>query len=107
MRMRMWFWKAILPLVALMVFVMPSVGQAADVLSGRYVGVEDAAGASIVISPDSEGFRGTFYDAQGLSQDFEADKIGDTAEAVLDFVNTPATAVDGSNNAKSRSVRPA
>lgn len=85
MRVRVWFWKVMLPLVALLVGLMPPAAQATDVLSGRYVGVEDAAGASIVISPDSDGFRGTFYDAQGLSQKFEADKVGDTAEAILDM----------------------
>ena len=57
----------------------------AEDLVGRYLGVEDAAGAQIDIRPDSEGFRGTFYDAAGRSQRFEADRDGDTAEAVLDM----------------------
>ena len=59
----------------------------AEDLVGRYLGVEDAAGAQIDIRPDSEGFVGTFYDAAGQSQQFEADRDGDTAEAVLDMDN--------------------
>lgn len=63
----------------------PVTALAADVLNGRYIGVQDAAGASIQIAPDAEGFRGTFFDPFGKSQDFDADKVGDTAEAVLDM----------------------
>ena len=58
---------------------------AADTLNGSYFGIEDAEGASITISPDSEGFRGVFFDALGNSQEFEADRTEDTAEAVLDM----------------------
>ena len=63
----------------------PVSALAADVLNGRYIGVQDAAGASIQIAPDSEGFRGTFFDPFGKSQDFDADKVDDTAEAILDM----------------------
>lgn len=58
---------------------------AADALNGSYFGIDDAEGASISISPDSEGYRGIFYDARGNSQKFEADRQGDVAEAVLDM----------------------
>ena len=58
---------------------------AAEELSGFYYGVEDATGASIEIRPDQEGFQGTFFDARGNSQAFEADRAGDIAEAVLDM----------------------
>jgi hypothetical protein len=57
----------------------------AEDLKGHYYGVEDAAGASIQIEPDSEGFQGIFFDAAGQSQEFSADRAGDAAEAVLDM----------------------
>lgn len=57
----------------------------ADELSGHYYGVDDASGASIEITPDAEGFVGTFFDAHGNSQEFKADRNGDAAEAVLDM----------------------
>jgi len=57
----------------------------ADTLSGHFYGVDDASGASIEIRPDAEGFVGTFFDAQGNSQQFKADRNGDAAEAVLDM----------------------
>ena len=56
-----------------------------EALSGRYYGVEEAAGASIEIKPDSGGYRGAFFDARGKSQKFKADRLGDIAEAVLDM----------------------
>ena len=59
--------------------------MAADELNGTYLGVDDAFGASIRIAPDSGGFRGTFYDSSGNSQNFSADRTEDTAEAVLDM----------------------
>jgi len=59
-------------------------GQAEE-LEGYYYGVEDAAGASIELRPDPEGYLGTFFDAAGNSQAFEADRNGDAAEAVLDM----------------------
>lgn len=62
-----------------------TVAQAQDTLDGRYDGMADAAGAAIDISPDSGGFRGTFYDAGGRRQKFLADRVGETAEAVLDM----------------------
>ena len=59
--------------------------QAAEQLQGLYFGIDDAAGASIRIEPDSQGFTGTFFDRNGNSQSFEADRIEDAAEAVLDM----------------------
>lgn len=59
--------------------------KAQETLDGRYFGVDEAAGAAIEIAPDSEGFSGTFFDAAGNSQSFEADKVNDAAEAVLDM----------------------
>jgi hypothetical protein len=55
----------------------------AEVLSGKYYGVDAAAGASIELRPDPDGYIGTFFDAKGKSQDFKADNHGGTAEAVL------------------------
>lgn len=57
----------------------------AQALNGGYYGIDDATGARIEIRPDAEGYRGTFYDPQGASQNFEADAVGDTATAVLDM----------------------
>lgn len=57
----------------------------AQELSGHFYGVDDAVGASIEIRPDPKGFVGTFFDARGNSQDFKADRNGETAEAVLDM----------------------
>lgn len=61
--------------------------RAADTLDGTYFGIDDAQGATIQIAPDAEGFSGVFFDAYGRSQDFEADRTGDVAEAVLDMDN--------------------
>ena len=69
--------------IVLAVLFGAGIANAAETLSGFYYGVEDAAGASIEIQPDSEGFQGIFFDAQGNSQAFEADRTGDIAEAVL------------------------
>ena len=69
----------------LMVLLGASTASAAEGLSGFYYGVEDATGASIEIRPDPGGFLGTFFDAQGNSQAFEADRAGDISEAVLDM----------------------
>lgn len=63
----------------------PLVAIAADTLNGTYLGVDDAQGARIRIAPDSGGFTGTFYDPAGRSQSFQADRIEDSAEAVLDM----------------------
>lgn len=57
--------------------------KAEETLDGLYFGLDDAAGAAIQIAPDDAGFTGTFYDASGASQEFEADRVNDTAEAVL------------------------
>jgi hypothetical protein len=61
------------------------IAAAQDRLDGTYLGVDDAAGARIRIAPDSEGFSGTFHDPQGRSQSFQADRVDDAAEAVLDM----------------------
>jgi hypothetical protein len=58
---------------------------AAEELSGKYIGIDDAIGASIDIRPISSGFQGTFFDARGKSQAFKADRAGDNAEAILDM----------------------
>ncbi|HSF94317.1 MAG TPA: hypothetical protein VLA52_04760 [Thermohalobaculum sp.] len=54
-------------------------------MQGTFYGVDDAAGVSIEIQPDPEGFTGTFFDAHGNSQEFKADREGDSAQAVLDM----------------------
>jgi hypothetical protein len=61
------------------------VAAAQDRLDGTYLGIDDAAGARIRIAPDPGGFTGTFQDPQGRSQDFQADRVEDAAEAVLDM----------------------
>ncbi len=71
-------------IAAVLAWMSASIAMAED-LNGGYYGIDDAEGARIVIAPDSQGYRGTFYDPQGLSQDFEADAVGDTATAVLDM----------------------
>lgn len=58
---------------------------AQDALDGRYFGIKEGEGARIEIAPDSDGFRGKFFDAAGRSQSFEADRNGVLAEAVLDM----------------------
>ncbi|MFK7942042.1 MAG: hypothetical protein AB8B85_03880 [Paracoccaceae bacterium] len=75
----------ILAALSIVWLLAPAMALAADVLNGRYFGVEDASGASIQITPDGQGFSGTFFDPFGQRQDFDADKVGDTAEAVLDM----------------------
>jgi hypothetical protein len=82
--MRISFAAARFVITLLMLFGTDAAG-AAEQLAGRYYGVEDAAGASIEIQPDEDGFRGTFFDAKGKSQAFEADRTGAVAEAVLDM----------------------
>lgn len=59
--------------------------RAAEALNGLYFGVDEAAGATIRIAPDPQGFTGTFFDRHGNSQNFEADRVEDAAEAVLDM----------------------
>lgn len=71
--------------MALVIWSSAAVATAQEMLNGRYFGVDDASGATIDISPDSEGYRGVFYDPHGASQPFEADRIDDSAEAVLDM----------------------
>ncbi|MEL6998491.1 MAG: hypothetical protein AAFP68_09540 [Pseudomonadota bacterium] len=75
-------------LVALIVVVLWAAGppvRAADSLNGSYFGVDDADGASILIEPDSGGFQGVFYDRLGNSQRFEADRMDEIAEGILDM----------------------
>ncbi len=71
--------------ITLMALLASGVAAVAEDLSGFYYGVEDATGASIEIRPDAQGFLGTFFDSFGNSQEFEADRSGDVAEAVLDM----------------------
>lgn len=73
------------PLIALLALFVASVSAMAEDLSGSYYGVDDAAGATIEIKPDSKGFKGVFFDAGGKKQKFVADRSGDLAEAVLDM----------------------
>lgn len=76
---------AALMMAALCWIGLTATSSAQETLNGRYVGVDDATGAAIQIAPDSEGFRGVFYDPRGNSQSFEADRVDDSAEAVLDM----------------------
>ena len=76
-------WVFVLGLVGVLAALMPASAQ--EVLNGRYFGVDDASGATIQIAPDAEGFRGIFFDPLGNSQEFEADRVDDAAEAVLDM----------------------
>ncbi len=79
--------RSLLALLAwLLVPILAGTAAAAqDTLDGTYLGIDEAAGARIEIAPDSEGFAGTFEDAQGRSQSFKADRVDDAAEAVLDM----------------------
>lgn len=77
-------WSARLVLAGLIVLGAAAAPRAAE-LSGVLYGIDDATGASIEIHPDPGGYTGTFYDAQGHSQKFKADRHGDSAEAVLDM----------------------
>jgi hypothetical protein len=61
------------------------VAAAQDRLAGTYLGIDDAQGARIRIAPDPGGYSGTFHDPQGRSQSFQADRVEDAAEAVLDM----------------------
>jgi hypothetical protein len=77
--MRLWLLALLACLLA------PAAAVAADSLNGTYLGVDDATGARIRISPDAGGYSGTFYDARGRSQPFQADSVENAAEAVLDM----------------------
>lgn len=72
-------------LVAILMCTWAGAAYSADALSGSYFGIDDAQGASITIDPDAGGYRGVFFDASGSSQDFEADRAENIAEAVLDM----------------------
>lgn len=76
--------KNLLVLVVCLAFGMP-LSVAAEALSGSYYGIDDAKGATIEIEPDPGGYTGTFFDRAGNNQGFEADRAGDSAEAVLDM----------------------
>ncbi|MEM7190905.1 MAG: hypothetical protein AAF439_14945, partial [Pseudomonadota bacterium] len=65
--------------------LLTTAANAADQLNGRYYGIDDAAGASVSIAPDADGFSGVFFDPLGNSQEFKADAVDDAAEAVLDM----------------------
>ena len=71
--------------MGILIWIWAGSAHAADALSGSYFGIDDAQGASITINPDSEGYRGVFFDAAGSSQEFEADRAENIAEAVLDM----------------------
>lgn len=60
-------------------------GGSADELSGSYYGIDEATGASLTIQPTEEGYSGTFYDPQGNSRDFNAERNGDSAKTVLEM----------------------
>ena len=78
--------SAVILLATVLVFLgLGSSARAQDLLNGEYIGVDEAKGARIQISPDPGGFSGTFYDPNGRSQSFKADKVEDAAEAVLDM----------------------
>ncbi len=77
---RIWGWLTVIAMA-----VAAPVLAGAEELSGSYYGIDEASGASIRIAPDPGGYTGTFYDPQGASQRFEADRDGDTAQAVLDM----------------------
>lgn len=77
---------AVLLIALVAAMAMAGMARAEDALNGLYQGVDDASGASIRITPDPGGFKGTFFDRHGNSQDFEADRVdNDAAEAVLDM----------------------
>lgn len=72
-------------LVALWLTGAAAQDQWSSELKGRFFGAGPAAGAEIDISPDSEGFTGTFDDGSGNAIPFEAERRGDVAETVLDL----------------------
>ncbi|MEM8792253.1 MAG: hypothetical protein AAGE80_11600 [Pseudomonadota bacterium] len=77
-------WKELVFLVLIVLGTsLPAMAQ--EDLEGRFFGIEEGQGTSIEIRPDTEGYVGTFFDAAGNEQDFEADRIGAIAEAVLDM----------------------
>lgn len=78
-------YPAFLRLIVVVMALIAGPMAAQDRLDGRYTGVEAAAGATLDIAPDAEGFRGTYRDATGKAQDFVADREGESALAVLDL----------------------
>jgi hypothetical protein len=80
----MWFGSAAARVFVVLAILFGWSGlAAAEGLSGKYIGIDDASGASIDIRPYAKGFKGTFFDARGNSQRFKADRTGDIAEAIL------------------------
>lgn len=71
-------------LAVMLVLARPGAAGAAE-LSGSYYGVDEAAGATLQIAPAEGGYRGTFFDRHGNSQEFQAERDGDSAETVLDM----------------------
>lgn len=68
-------------LAASLLLAAPAAG--AETLSGAYYGIDAADGASLTIEPTEEGYRGTFFDAYGNSQPFEAERNGEVAQTTL------------------------
>ena len=80
--------RSLVILVTLCLFsTVPASAQ--DRLAGTYLGAKDAEGARLDIQPAEDGFSGTLYDARGNAQGFRADRIGETAEAVIDMGGGP------------------
>ncbi|MEM9044070.1 MAG: hypothetical protein AAGC81_05205 [Pseudomonadota bacterium] len=77
-------WKHLV-FVGLSILMSTGALQAQEDLNGRFFGVDDGRGAIIDIAPDAEGYVGTFFDAAGNQQSFEADRVGVIAESVLDM----------------------
>jgi len=73
---------ALLAVVALLAG--PAGAAPSVILKGRYTGTADAAGLSFRLAPDPGGFRGTWRGPSG-AQDLLADRVGDIAEAVIDW----------------------
>lgn len=73
------------PIVLLLLLVLAGPAAAQDRLAGRYGGIDAAAGAVLEIAPDAEGFAGTIRDARGRVQAFQADRVGEAAEAIVDL----------------------
>lgn len=64
--------------------------QQMDALGGGYVGIDEAKGVRIILTPSATGFEGLFIDNAGGSVLFDA--VGDAAaaEARIDFFGLPA-----------------
>ena len=76
--------------LALVTLVLPAAPAGADELGSHLYGVDDAQGASVLLEPTEEGFAGTYFDPAGNSQEFTAQRIGESAETVLQLSGGPA-----------------